>query len=241
MARHFGAEIHFHERVNYVEPARAFAVEKCRGDWVLILDADELVPAPLSRALLALASSGTADAARLPRQNYLFGEAIHHGGWGAEEDRQLRFFRRGAVELSPRIHAVIQASPGARVTDLPGGPGMALVHFSYLDVSDFLQRLDRYTSIEARDALERGETPGGAKVVAAALREFARRFFKRRGFRDGWRGAALAAFMSFYQIATMAKLRELESSGPREKVIERYHEIAEKVLSGYEENPSASR
>src|SRR5882672_3915501 len=182
VAQEFGAEIHLHERMQYADPARAFAVEQCRGDWVLILDADELVPAPLSRVLRELAAAGETDAARVPRLNYMLGDAVHHGGWGAEEDHQLRFFRRGSVLLSPQIHAFIRPVPGARVIDIPDGPGMALVHFNYLDASDFLQRLDRYTTIEARLALERGETTGAAKTVAAATREFARRFLRRSGF-----------------------------------------------------------
>lgn len=241
VARQFGAEIHLHERMHYADPARAFAVEKCRGDWVLILDADELVPAPLSRALRALVASGAADAVRLPRLNYIFGDVVHHGGWGAEQDRQLRFFRRGAVQLSHQIHAFIQPAPGARVTDLPGGLGLALVHFNYVDASDFLQRLDRYTTVEARLALERGETLGAAKTVAAAAREFAARYLRRQGFRDGWRGAILAAFMAFYRLAAAAKLHELRSSGPREAVVERYRKLAEDVLGSYEDPSAASR
>ncbi len=241
IARSFGAQVHPHERMQYADPARAFAVEQCRGDWVMILDADELVPAPLSRALLAFASSGTADGGRVPRQNYMLGGPIHHGGWGAAEDRQLRFFRRGQAVLSPRIHAFIEPAPGARVVDLPEGPGMALVHFNYLDTSDFLQRLDRYTTIEAGLMLERGESVGGTKAAARAMREFIARYFRRRGFRDGWRGAFLAAFMAFYRLAAAAKLRELKTGGDRETVIERYREIAEEVLKGYEDPASASR
>src|SRR5205809_791168 len=51
IAREMGAKIYTHERVEFFESARALGLEKSSGDWILVLDADELIPAPLSHTL----------------------------------------------------------------------------------------------------------------------------------------------------------------------------------------------
>src|SRR5450759_1251360 len=48
IAKQYGARVFLHERLGYADPARAFALEQAVGDWILLIDADELIPAPLS-------------------------------------------------------------------------------------------------------------------------------------------------------------------------------------------------
>ncbi|MGH9356058.1 MAG: glycosyltransferase family 2 protein, partial [Terriglobia bacterium] len=87
IARQFGAKVYFHERMGFVEPARAFAIGQASGDWIMVLDADEIVPEPLSRKLIEIAHGDEGvDAARLPWVNYLLGAAIRHTGWGPSQD-----------------------------------------------------------------------------------------------------------------------------------------------------------
>ena len=233
IARSFGAHVHLHERAHFAEPARAFALAQCTGDWVLSLDADELIPAPLSVRLRAIAARDEADAVRIPRLNYLLGEPVRHSGWGPDQDRHLRFFRRGRLAPPSRLHGPASPAPGARVLDLRFAPGQAIVHFNYLDVSDFLERLNRYTTIEAQTARARGQHSGTGRALLHAGRELAKRYLEFAGFRDGWRGAYLAWFMAFYRLATAAKLRELEAGVTRGEVEARYREAAEALLLDY--------
>ena len=233
IARAFGAQVYFHERLGFADPARAFAVEKSTCPWILVADADEMVPEPLSRALREIARNGAADAVRIPRLNYLLGSPLLHAGWGPEEDRHLRFFRRGMARLPERVHQAFEPAAGARVLDLAPDPGLALVHFNYLDVADFLERLNRYTTLEADPAA--AQSGPGSELGAAlqAGREFFFRYVRRAGFRDGWRGFYLSCFMAFYRLATSAKRRERTINGTRDQVTERYRMDAEKILSAY--------
>src|SRR5450759_4249900 len=61
VAETYGARVYLHDRVGYVEPARRFALAKATGDWILILDADELIPPRLARRLSDIAAAGQAD------------------------------------------------------------------------------------------------------------------------------------------------------------------------------------
>src|SRR5207247_5013268 len=142
----------------------------------------------------AIAARDEADTVRIPRLNYLLGEPVMHSGWGPDQDRHLRFFRRGRLALPTRLHGPLCPAPGARVLDLRFVPGQAIVHFNYLDASDFLERLNRYTTIEAQTARARRQHSGTGRALLHPGRELAKRYLEFPGFRDGWRGASLARF-----------------------------------------------
>lgn len=231
IARQFGAKVFFHEAPGL---PREFAVAQASYDWIMVLDADELVPLALGRELRNIAKSGDADVVVLPRENYLLGAPMSHTGWGPSQDGQARFFRKGKVLTSLIVHRELLPAPGARVLKLPYNGSNAIVHFNYLDAAHFLEKLNRYTSVEARQARERGERVTPWRALVWSAREFQARFIKSRGYRDGWRGFYLSCFMAFYRLATCAKLEELEKVGPRESVEARYRQEAESVLSQYE-------
>ena len=233
VAEAFGARIFLHERLSYADPARAFALAQATGEWVLILDADELVPYPLSRRLREVATADEVDIVSIPWRNYLLGAALDHTGWGLGQDRHRRFFRRGSVTVRADIHDYLHAEGGARVLDLPVEPGLAVVHFNYRDVTQFVEKLNRYTSIEAAAAAAAGRRGGAARATVGALREFAGRFVRRGGWRDGWRGFYLSALMAMYRLVVAAKLEESRRNGSPAAVDEAYREIAERVLAEY--------
>lgn len=240
IAQKFGAKIFFHERMGFVEPARSYAVEQTRGDWVLILDADEVIPYSLSRALLRIADSNTADIVRIPRLNYVLGAPIMHTNWGPDQDSQLRFFRKGCFRTTATIHAGIHPAAGSRTLALRLEPGVAIVHFSYSDSKQFIEKMNSYTSIEANQAFERGERRSPLGALARGVKEFGVRYIKGSGFRDGWRGFYISIFMAFYRIATAAKLHELTVLGERARIEEGYRQEAQKILKAYSETQSTA-
>jgi glycosyltransferase involved in cell wall biosynthesis len=236
IAQSFKAQVFLHERLKYVEPARAFALSHSIGDWILILDADELVPQPLSRRLQAIAISDEADAVNIPWRNYLLGSALGHTGWGPDQDKHVRFFRRGAVEARAGIHDGLHVVPGSRVLHLPAAEENAIVHFNYLDVTQFIDKLNRYTSAEAESALAMGDRGSPARAVRRGAREFMDRYLRRGGLRDGWRGFYLSALMAMYRLVTVAKMDELHRNGPRAAVEASYRDEAERWLAAYRDD-----
>jgi glycosyltransferase involved in cell wall biosynthesis len=237
IALEFGAKVHQHERLGFADPARAFALNQTTGSWILILDADEVVPVALAKRLVALAEQDGCDVVSIPRLNYLLGAPLRHTGWGFESDYQSRFFRRGSLVVSAAIHDFLKPIPGARVHRLPAEEELAIVHFNYLDVNHFLEKLNRYTTIEAEQAAARQGQRSPLASVWEAAREFSRRYVMHHGYRDGWRGFYLSAFMAFYRLSTAAKLAELKGGLGRGEAAKRYAEIAEQVIAQY--GPSA--
>ncbi|MBZ5671820.1 MAG: glycosyltransferase family 2 protein [Acidobacteriia bacterium] len=242
IAREFGAQVYLHRGPGFNYPPRAFAVNQASSEWILVVDADELIPVALSRDLRRMADSGEADVALLPRINYLLGAVIRYTAWGARQDAQVRFFKKGFVVGSSVAHRDFKPVEGARIKVLSYRGDNAIVHFNYLDSQQFIERLNRYTSIEANQAFERGERRTPVRALLRGVKEFGDRYIRAGGFRDGWRGFYLSLFMSFYRIVTAAKLQELTALGRRELIESRYRQEAEEILKAYGEShsPAAS-
>jgi glycosyltransferase involved in cell wall biosynthesis len=199
-----GARVLLHEPVGYVEPARKWSIEQTTGDWIVVLDADEIIPLRLSERLREIASSDEADVVNVPEFNYFFGRPMLHGGWHPDEQRHLRFFKRGAVTPSVEVHAHPHISDGARLLELKYEPGLGIVHFAYSTITQFVDRTHRYTSFDT------GEPPRGTlRLMRHAAGEARGRLFNRAGFRDGSRGVVLALLMGIYEGTLWLKRSEL--------------------------------
>ena len=233
LARELGAKVFFHERAGFVEPARAFAIAQSSGDWILMLDADELVPYALSQKLREIACGDSADIVRIPWVNYLLGAHMLYTGWGPHQDPHARFFKRGFITATNDVHNSLQPVPEGRIMELPFEPEAAVIHFNYINSEHFIEKLNRYTTVDAKQAFARGQRIVPWRATLNGVKEFLIRYVKAQGFRDGWRGFYLSVFMAFYRIAAAAKLEELQTIGPREVIESGYQREAEKFLAAY--------
>lgn len=242
IARQFGAQIHLHRGPGFNYAPRAFAVTLGSSEWILMLDADELIPVALSRELRRIADSGEADVVDIPFTTYMLGAVIHHTGWGPTEEHHMRFFRKGFLVGTSLAHQDFKPVDGARISVLPHHGDNAVVHFSYLNSQQFIEKLNRYTSIEAQQAFEAGFRTKPVRALLRGIMEFRDRYITAGGFRDGWRGFYLSLFMCFYRIVMRAKLYELTVLGPREAIESRYRQEAEEILKAYggTHSPTAS-
>ena len=233
IAQSYGASIFMYERLGFSEPARAFAISKVVGDWVLILDADELIPMSLSEKLIRLTEDDKSDVVFLPRVNYLLGDIIEYTGWGADQDRQLRFFKPSSVSVTSEIHNFMHPIENARITHLDYESYGGIVHFNYIDSEQFLEKMNRYTSIEATQFLERNSKKERQRLFFKIFIEPFRRYIVWSGYKDGWRGSFLAFYMFLYRLIVYMKVKEIQYTGNREEIISRYSSISRKITRSY--------
>jgi glycosyltransferase involved in cell wall biosynthesis len=230
IAEQFGAKIFYHPRIGFQDPARPFAMDKASGEWIINLDADEIVSFELSRQLINIAHKDLADVCSIPRINYIGGKPMLHTGWDPNGDRQLRFFKKDALLFSPRVHVRPTPAPAKRLLNLTYPEHGALIHFNYLNAAHFLDKLNRYTNIEAEQAQERGKRSSLRSFVTAPGVEFLKRYVLLSGFRDGWNGLYYSFLMVIYKMTVLAKMRELEEGLTVEGIRDRYQAIAEEEL-----------
>lgn len=207
LARAAGARVVAREWLGY-GPTKNWAFEQVEGDWILSLDADERVGEKLAGEIAAVAAADVAHAAyEMPRKFYFMGRWLRHGG--CYPDRQLRLFRRGRARYGEDL---VHESLG--VDGSVGRLQGHLEHFSYPTLSQFLQKLDEYSTLWAREAFRRGRRFRWYHALSAAT-GFGGRYLLKAGFLDGLPGACWAVLAGFHSYMKYAKLAELERAGGR--------------------------
>lgn len=184
---------------------RNFANGLVTSDWVLHLDADERATPALMHAIREAAASGNAEGYWVPTLTIIFGKAVHHGGWYPQWHTRLQ--RRGRTTYTRSVHEEV-------IVDGPiGHLREPIVHYSHPTISGFIQKLDRYTTVEAKIA--------SGSTLSLALRAvlepgpyFIYKYVVQRGFLDGWRGVTMALLMAFYRCVGYLKALELRHQGP---------------------------
>lgn len=210
--------------VGYVEPARNFSLDKASGEWVLIVDADEVIPDTLRDHLLLLIEANSDVACfSIARKNMIFGDWVQTAGWWP--DYQPRLFRRGKVSWLDAIHskpAIIGKSE--KILD---DAELAIEHHNYESLSQFVQRMDRYTRIATQTPAQKSQAELEHPIVVFR-REFLQRLFALRGIDGGYRGTLLALLQGFSEVVQAAKFWEIQHNdafGNKTKTLEELHEL----------------
>lgn len=217
VARRAGARVLLSEPTGYVEPARAAAVAAAAGDWVLVLDADEVMTGELRASIDRLLPVTSVDVFEIPRRNRVMGAEVTTGPFAPARDSQTRLFRRGSVTFSDIVHVPPSPTPGSTCERLPLSAG-AILHLAYVDLQDFIERNLRYSVIEAERRHAAGEAISARRSTLEAVRRLAGGLFKHRGWRGGWRGLHLSVLWALAPLWVDACQRQLAEVGDRDAV-----------------------
>lgn len=197
IAQSFGAKTSYHAFGGHGEQKNV-ALELCTSEWILLLDADEVLTPELQqeiRSLLAGAPQYTAY--WIPRLNLYFGKWIRHGGF--YPDHKLRLFKRGAARLSEGV--------GPHSTPQHQGPKGKLkgdmLHYAYPTLEIYLEHMNRYSKEIAGLLYARGRTSRGPvefvwNCLLNPAATFVYNYVFRLGFLDGREGLLLHLNHSVY-------------------------------------------
>lgn len=206
IVKKLGARVVFHKRVGYVEPARNFAISKASSDWVLILDADEEISDSLAKRLQGLVSKPiNSQFVEIPRKNIIFGKWMRASMWWP--DYQIRFFKKGHVFWQNKIHSKPKTS-GQGLT-LPSEEKWAIIHHNYQTISQFIDRMNRYTSIQAEQLRDQKYKFVWKDLMNKPASEFLSRFFAHKGYEDGLHGLSLSLLQAFSHFIVYLRLWEI--------------------------------
>ena len=202
LARVAGAEVHSIEFDGY-GTSKNRALQFCRGQWILSIDADERVSPDLADAITQANSTDfTYDGFLINRLTYFLGKPVRHSGW--YPDYLPRIFRNGKGKFSERlVHESIEID--GRTSRLDG----LLYHYSYETLEDYLEKMNVYSELNAREAFDSGRKYHSLDLIARPIATFVKMYFLRLGFLDGFNGFLLARLSSFHVYVKYIKLREL--------------------------------
>ena len=188
------------------------AINACTGDWILQLDADEVVTKELKEEILGVISQQlTANSQQLangywiPRKNYFLGTFLKKGG--QYPDYTLRLYRNGKGRLPAKsVHEQAEVEGN---TDYLHHP---LLHYSYPNFAHYLDHFNRYTSIMATELEEKKVSRGIFSFLKFMIIYpklwFLSTFIRHKGFVDGIPGFTFSLFSALRFPASYIKYWE---------------------------------
>lgn len=200
-ARALGARVIEREWPGY-GPQKRFAESQCRHNWVLNLDADEVVPPDLADEIAGLYASGEpgAEAYEIRIAEIFPGEAAPHPLAYALAPVRLYRRDRGTYSASP-VHDRVDLQPGARVVRLRG----TVHHFSVRSIGDQIGKLNAYSDQQVADLAARGKSTATVRVFLEFPIAFLKAYIGRRHAVRGTYGFITAMNFAFYRWLRVAK------------------------------------
>ena len=189
---------------------KQFATDQASHDWVLSLDADEALSPQLAEEILQWKEQeNNCEGYYLPRKTFFMGCWIEHTTW--YPDRQLRLFRksRGCWE-GGRVHESFQ------VTGPTANFKGHIYHHTYASFSEYLEQLEQFSSLAARDRFEEGQRAQWVHLIFYPPAIFFKNYLLRLGFLDGKPGLAVSILAAVSSLFKYLKLWEIQSGTAKE-------------------------
>ena len=210
IALELGAQCHHQDWLGYAKQ-KNHALSLAKGDWVLSLDADEVLSVELVQEIkeLLLREDATKfDGYKIPRALYIGDTRVAHGGF--YPDAQLRLIQSGKGKFNDRmVHEAIKMD--GPVADLKN----EMRHYAYKTVDEFSEAMDKYARLSAQEFAKRSKFGWRASPLNQLLHPlwtFVYRFVFRKGFLDGLLGLRLATIYSDYIRKKIVYLREIKDA-----------------------------
>lgn len=202
IAKEMGASVYQEKWEGYAYN-KNLGLQKCKYDWVLSIDADEVVSEALAENLKRLIVAPKT-VYQLDRITCLGEKWIRHGGW--YPDWKARLFNRREIRWQGDfVHETLNIPPTYQLKKIEG----QLFHYSFEDTKSLNPRLKKYASLGADQLYEFGRRPNVLKKYLAAVFRWFKSYFIKRGFLDGgagWQIAAAEARMVYHKYQRLEEL-----------------------------------
>lgn len=192
--------IEHHEWQGYAGQ-KSLALAKCRNDWVLNLDGDEVLSEGLKQEIAEVIQHNQLDALITPINDVFLGvpNSKH-----TKKHAKVRFFRKakGHYDLANKVHenVIVEGESRRAVHDI--------YHFGESSIFVKVEKNNQYSNLKAAEKFQKGKSPSLAKLVLVMPMTFIKSYFIRRSFLNGWRGFVNSMVNAFYAFLKEAKLFE---------------------------------
>lgn len=184
------------------------ALDKANGDWILSVDADEVVTSELRAEIEKAIQQGNCKGYEIPRLSSYCGRQMRHGGWWP--DYILRLFRRDCGRFTDSVvheNIIVQGQIGRLRSPL--------LHDAFVNLDEVLHKVNSYSSLGAEMMYQRGVRSSLGKAVLKGLWTFIRTYWIKAAFLDGRQGLMLSISNAEGAYYKYLKLLELQNRQPR--------------------------
>ncbi|NOY87794.1 MAG: glycosyltransferase family 2 protein [FCB group bacterium] len=192
--------------------AKKEGVNYASHDWILSVDADEVVSEELKKEIQAVLDNNSFYAGYyIPRKTQFLGRWIKHCGW--YPDYVLRLFRKSRGNFNEAyVHEkVVLQGDTTRLKN-------ELLHYSYPDLESYFKKFNRYTTMGAEEAFQQGIKTGWFKIAIKPVISFFIHYIMKQGLRDGMEGFLVSVLSSLAVMVKYAKLKEKVKNKQNEKI-----------------------
>lgn len=179
-----------------------YAADLTTRDWIMFVDADEEIPPDLVEEIRTEINKNPNewDGYFVYRRTFYLGRWIRYGGW--YPDGEIRLYRRNKGKWEGGLHAklVVDGKIGVLKNQYH--------HYTYGNISDQIQTIDRYSKIATEDLLENGKGFSLLKLLFHPPFRFIKEYLLKRGFLDGVPGLIIAVSTAYFTFIKYAKFWE---------------------------------
>jgi glycosyltransferase involved in cell wall biosynthesis len=202
MAERLGAKVYFNEFKGFGSQ-KCFAISKATNNWVISLDADEVISEELAASITKEKTNPHFDGYNINILPNYCGRWIRHCGWYPQP--KLRLFDKNKCGMNAnKVHESIVAKvPTAKIGKLRGD----ILHYSYKSLSDHTKKIELYSELAARNAIEKGEKVSIMKIVLGPMWKFVYNYVLRGGFLDGYLGYVVCKNIAYTGFIKYVKIK----------------------------------
>lgn len=209
IAKKLGAKVIGRELKQNFAAQRNFAMTRAKHKWVFFVDADERVSNELKSEILSATQKHFADAYYLKRVDFMWGKYLKHGEVG-----NLYLLRLARKDMGAWVGAVHENWLTSGSTAELKSP---LFHYPHVNARDFLEEINFYSTIRAKELFEKGEKVSLFKIIAYPTAKFLKNYLFGLGFADGTQGLMFALFMSFHSFLVRGKIWQLQNNSTKKQ------------------------
>lgn len=197
--------IFFQQRWLGYGPQKNFGISKASYNYILSLDADEIISDELATSIINEKNTGLTGLYSLLFLHYYYIDFSKHGV--SKPETKVRLFNKNNVRWNEReVHEALIIPKEEKIKQLRG----YLLHYSYTSISHQIKKINNYTTLGAKELLKKGKKHFLLKMIFGPPINFIINYFIRLGFLDGIHGFVLASFAAHESFVKYAKLWEME-------------------------------
>jgi len=184
---------------------KAFTLEQAANDWVVFVDADEVIPTTLQQEIITTVNSHAEHVAYWFRRKFMFkNELLRFSGW--QTDKNYRLFRKSKVRFSEKriVHETLEVNGSSGILN------SKLTHFCYRNFANYKQKMVCYGRLKAKEAFQKRKQFSIALLLLKPTFTFLYNYIVRLGILDGFKGFTVCYLNALCDWERYLELRRLE-------------------------------